>query len=159
MSNDRTMPLERYSLLFVLIGIVVVILFSGYDVLVGKFGFETKTSLRAELVTVKSDLQRTTQANETLQKDLQRVRLEHKEAQASLARLEESKTVIQETVAAAKVERSNQVRKPIPKLIASKITSPLKPLVAEDTDTEKRQTSRANIHALHALHTELFPTT
>lgn len=159
MSSDRTMPLERYSLLFVLIGIVAVILFSGYDVLVGKLGFETKTSLRAELVTVKSDLQRTTQANETLQKDLQRVRLEYKEAQATLTKLQETKTVIQDTVVAVKAERNNQVRKPIPKLIASKITSPAKPLVAQDTDTEKKQTSRANIQALHVLHADLFPTT
>lgn len=156
---NKTMPLERYSLLFVLISIVVVILFSGYDVLVGKLGFETKTSLRAEVMTAKSDLQRTVQANETLQKDLQRVRLEHKEAQASLAKLEESKTAIQETVAIVKSRRDGQVRKPTPKLTASKFTSTTKPLVAEDSDTEKRQASRANIHALHVLHTELFPTT
>lgn len=140
-------------LLCILIGFVGIIILSNTNVLLTKMGFETTTSLKAQLVSTSNDLEQVTRVNSQNLLNLEMERENTKVLKEQLQELQELKSKASESVTQASVRKANKTSKAVSTIIAKTVET-------KDTITlpkeEVEQLSRANIDQLHEVYASLF---
>lgn len=140
-------------LLCILIGFVGIIILSNTNVLLTKMGFETTTSLKAQLVSASNDLEQVTRVNSQNLLNLEMERENTKVLKEQLQELQELKSKASEVVVQAGVRKANKTSKAVSTIAAKTVET-------KDTITlpkeEVEQLSRANIDQLHEVYASLF---
>lgn len=149
--NFRTSSLSMQARVFLLIllSLIAVFLVSNTSVILSRLGFETTTSLKAELVKAQSDLQRTMQINEEKDIELLKERAMSKSLTEQLEKLNNDVLKAKEYVDKVQVEKSNKS-----KVIISKVKS------LQVTNDDTVQLPKSEIDQLSAINidqvTEVF---
>jgi len=144
------------SIFLGVMALMFVVLFAfNADTILTKFGFETKTSLKGEVVSVKKDLEAVLMANSELQETVAVQDTVQEAVVQTLESVAKEKERVTEVVVTAK-EKVRKVADPlIAKTKAEKVTGVDPPPMSQaDSDA----ISAAVIDSLHSTYDELFPT-
>lgn len=144
------------SIFLGVMALIFVVLFAfNADTILTRFGFETKTSLKGEVVSVKKDLEAVLLANSELQETVAIQDTVQEAVVDTLQTVAKEKERVSEVVVAAK-EKVRKVADPIiAKNKAEKVTGSDPPTMSKaDSDA----ISTAVIDSLHSTYNELFPT-
>lgn len=123
--NFRTSGLSMQARVFLLIllSLIAIFVVSNTSVILSRLGFETTTSLKAELVKTQSDLQRTMQINEEKDMQLLKERAMSKSLTEQLEKLNNDVLKAKEYVDKVQVEKSNKSKVIISKVKSLQVTN------------------------------------
>lgn len=135
------------SFILIFIAIFALFLFSNTNTILSKFGFETTTNLKAELVKSQEDLKKLAEINTNLNNLIVQTNERHKRELEAIRSVEEEKKVIDKAITEV-VEIRKVLAKPVQKKLIQKTVT------TETTITipieEYNQLSEQNIDSIHA---------
>ncbi len=135
------------SFILIFIAIFALFLFSNTNTILSKFGFETTTNLKAELVKSQEDLKKLAEINTNLNNLILQTNERHKRELEAIRSVEEEKKVIDKAITEV-VEIRKVLAKPVQKKLIEKTVA------TETTITipieEYNQLSEQNIDSIHA---------
>lgn len=140
------------SFILIFMAIFALFLFSNTNTILSKFGFETTTNLKAELVKSQEDLKKLAEINTNLNNLIVQTNERHKRELEAIRSVEEEKKVIDKAITEV-VEIRKVLAKPVQKKLIQKTVT------TETTITipieEYNQLSEQNIDSIHAAFAEL----
>jgi hypothetical protein len=151
-TNLLPLPVKKsFSLTGVFISIFIIIIaifiFSNTNVILSKFGFETTTTLKGELVRTQQELARLAELNNSLNKTILENDRIHQEEILTLESMYKEKEVVKKTVSST-IEKRKEKANPIQKKLNDKTVT---------TDTtitvpieEYNKLSEQNIDSIHS---------
>ena len=136
-----------------LVGLILLFIIPNSDTILSKFGFETKTTLKGQLVSTQKDLKTTIDNNKTLESTGKIAEETHKSAVTAIVQ-----TYEQEKKNDKKVEKINAKADKVikPAIDQLKMTQVLTPTTVTFDKIKLNEVSRANIRALNETYSELF---
>lgn len=147
---------STYVLLFILLGLLAIYLIPNYTTVLSAMGFETKSSLRASLATVKSELDDAVNLNHQNNKELSLERITNEKIQAEIATLTKKQVKAQAVVTSFKEKKTQKDAPAVQRLKDKTVTT-------ADTVTlpiaELNTLSASNIEQVHDVFDTLFPPT
>lgn len=140
-------------LIALLVGLILLFIIPNSDTILSKFGFETKTTLKGQLVSTQKDLVTTIDNNKTLESTGKIAEETHKSAVTAIVQ-----TYEQEKKNDKKVEKINAKADKVikPAIDQLKMTQVLTPTTVTFDKIKLNEVSRANIRALNETYSELF---
>ncbi len=140
-------------LIALLVGLILLFIIPNSDTILSKFGFETKTTLKGQLVSTQKDLKTTIDNNKTLESTGKIAEETHKSAVTAIVQ-----TYEQEKKNDKKVEKINAKADKVikPAIDQLKMTQVLTPTTVTFDKIKLNEVSRANIRALNETYSELF---
>lgn len=140
-------------LIALLVGLILLFIIPNSDTILSKFGFETKTTLKGQLVSTQKDLATTIDNNKTLESTGKIAEETHKSAVTAIVQ-----TYEQEKKNDKKVEKINAKADKVikPAIDQLKMTQVLTPTTVTFDKIKLNEVSRANIRALNETYSELF---
>lgn len=140
------------SFILIFIAIFALFLFSNTNTILSKFGFETTTNLKAELVKSQEDLKKLAEINTNLNNLILQTNERHKRELEAIRSVEEEKKVIDKAITEV-VEIRKVLAKPVQKKLIQKT------VITETTITipieEYNQLSEQNIDSIHSAFAKL----
>lgn len=140
-------------LIALLVGLILLFIIPNSDTILSKFGFETKTTLKGQLVSTQKDLVTTIDNNKSLVSGGKIAEETHKSAVTAIVQ-----TYEQEKKNDKKVEKINAKADKVikPAIDQLKMTQVLTPTTVTFDKIKLNEVSRANIRALNETYSELF---
>lgn len=140
-------------LIALLIGFILLFIIPNSDTILSKFGFETKSTLKGQVVGLTKDLGTAVATNETLVSTGKIADENHKSAITTLTNNFENREAVK-----AKVEKINKKADKVikPAIDSLKMTTEITPTTITLDKLKVDEVSRANIGALNATFSELF---
>lgn len=137
-----------------LIGLILLFIIPNSDTILSKFGFETKSTLKGQLVSSQKDLQTTVNNNKTLEASGRIAEETHKSAVTSLVNNFEEQKKNEKKVEKINTKANKVIQPAVAEL---KMTQVLTPKTITLDKIKLDEVSRANIDALNETYDELFP--
>jgi uncharacterized membrane protein YgaE (UPF0421/DUF939 family) len=137
----------------ILIAIVAVFIFFNSNVILSKFGFETTTTLKAELVRTQEELKKAKEINDNLNKTIENLKNIHENEVKTIVEFYKEKEIAKDTITTIskkKEIRDREIIKKIDEKLSQTETTITVPII------EYNQLSESNIDALNEVYNSFF---
>lgn len=140
-------------LIALLIGFILLFIIPNSDTILSKFGFETKSTLKGQLVSTQKDLTTTIDNNKTLVTSGKIAEENHQSAMTAVVNNFEEKAANDKKVEQINVKASKVIQ---PAIASLKMTQVITPTTITLDKVKTDEVSKANIDALSETFKELF---